>query len=141
MITRQRHLAHVLSLVLLTAAAALAQSDAPATKVAQSPPNPAPDAQSEPKPASPAQSGAPTPTEQRDRPTAPGDPSKDAQHFGSPMQLPSDETRESMWPAPTAADWQKPCLVQWQRTWDDAVKVSKATHKPIMICVNMDGEV
>jgi hypothetical protein len=74
-------------------------------------------------------------------PTAPGAPSKDAIKMGSPMQLPSTSSREGMWPAPTADDWQKPCLVQWQRTWDDALEVSKATRKPIMICVNMDGEV
>jgi tetratricopeptide (TPR) repeat protein len=49
--------------------------------------------------------------------------------------------REKMWPAPTAEDWKKPCLIHWQRTWDDAVAVSKATGKPIMVCVNMDGEV
>jgi tetratricopeptide (TPR) repeat protein len=46
-----------------------------------------------------------------------------------------------MWPAPTAEDWKKPCLVHWQRTWDDAVAVSKETGKPILICVNMDGEI
>jgi hypothetical protein len=48
---------------------------------------------------------------------------------------------EQMWPAPTAADWDKPVLIQWQRTWDDAVRLSKATQKPILVCVNMDGEI
>jgi tetratricopeptide (TPR) repeat protein len=49
--------------------------------------------------------------------------------------------REKMWPAPTSEDWKRPCLIHWQRTWDDAVAVSKATGKPLMVCVNMDGEV
>jgi len=50
-------------------------------------------------------------------------------------------TREQMWPAPTAEDWARPCLVRWQRTWEDAVAVSKQTNKAILICVNMDGEI
>ena len=49
--------------------------------------------------------------------------------------------REKMWFAPTAADWSKPCLIQWQRTWDDAVAVAHETGKPLLICVNMDGEI
>ncbi len=48
---------------------------------------------------------------------------------------------EQMWPAPTAEDWQKPVLIQWQRTWDDAVRLSQETKKPILVCVNMDGEI
>lgn len=48
---------------------------------------------------------------------------------------------EQMWPAPTAEDWQKPVLIQWQRTWDDAVRLSQQTKKPILVCVNMDGEI
>lgn len=68
-------------------------------------------------------------------------PSPDAIKQGSPSSMPQGATRESMWPAPTAEDWKKPCLVHWQRTWDDAVAVSKETGKPILICVNMDGEV
>lgn len=50
-------------------------------------------------------------------------------------------TREQMWRAPTAEDWQRPCLIKWQRTFEDAVTVSKETGKPILICVNMDGEI
>ena len=69
------------------------------------------------------------------------DPSPDAQKMGSPMALPQGASRESMWPAPTAEDWKLPCLVAWQRTFDDAVKVAKATGKPILVCVNMDGEI
>ncbi|MFQ5505557.1 MAG: hypothetical protein ACE5F1_12270, partial [Planctomycetota bacterium] len=46
-----------------------------------------------------------------------------------------------MWPAPTAEDWKRPVLIQWQRTWEDALAVAKETGKPILICVNMDGEI
>mgnify|MGYP002713109490 CR=1 FL=1 len=46
-----------------------------------------------------------------------------------------------MWPAATAEGWKKPVLIQWQRTWEDAIAVSKATRKPILICINMDGEI
>jgi len=49
--------------------------------------------------------------------------------------------REQMWYAPTAEDWKKPVLVHFQRTWEDALAVSKETGKPILICVNMDGEI
>jgi len=49
--------------------------------------------------------------------------------------------REEMWPAPTAEDWAKPCLMTWQRTWADAVAVAKETGKPILVCINMDGEI
>jgi hypothetical protein len=48
---------------------------------------------------------------------------------------------EQMWPAPTAADWQKPVQIRWQRTWEDAVRLSKQTTRPILVCVNMDGEI
>ena len=46
-----------------------------------------------------------------------------------------------MWPAPTAEDWKKPCLITWQRTWEDAQELSRETGKPILVCVNMDGEI
>jgi tetratricopeptide (TPR) repeat protein len=58
-----------------------------------------------------------------------------------PAGLPEGVTREQMWWAPTAEDWKKPCLITWQRTWEDAVAVSEETGKPILICVNMDGEI
>jgi Arc/MetJ family transcription regulator len=48
---------------------------------------------------------------------------------------------EQMWFAPTAADWQKPVAIRWQRTWDDAVRLSQQTKRPILVCVNMDGEI
>src|SRR5262245_66447374 len=76
------------------------------------------------------------------RPSAQGgaDPSTDAQRMGSPMALPTGATVESMWPAPTAADWERPCLIPWERNFDDALRVSAETHKPLLVCVNMDGE-
>jgi hypothetical protein len=49
--------------------------------------------------------------------------------------------RETMWYPPTAEDWRKPCLIEWQRTWDDAVALSRETQRPILVCVNMDGEI
>lgn len=49
--------------------------------------------------------------------------------------------REQMWFAPTAEDWAKPCLIAWQRSWEDALAVSQETRRPILICVNMDGEI
>jgi tetratricopeptide (TPR) repeat protein len=53
----------------------------------------------------------------------------------------SPGAREAMWYAPTAADWAKPVLIHWQRTWDDAVAMSQRTKRPILVCVNMDGEI
>ena len=55
--------------------------------------------------------------------------------------LPDGVTREQMWFAPTAEDWEKPCLVPWQRTWADAIDLSQQTKKAILVCVNMDGEI
>ena len=51
------------------------------------------------------------------------------------------QSREGMWPAPTAEDWKKPVLIPFQRTWDDALAVAKEENKAILICVNMDGEI
>jgi tetratricopeptide (TPR) repeat protein len=53
----------------------------------------------------------------------------------------SGVSRQGMWPAPTAEDWAKPCLITFQRTWEDAVSVSRETGKPILCCINMDGEI
>ena len=50
-------------------------------------------------------------------------------------------SREQMWRAPTAEDWAKPCLIPWQRSWKDALAVMKESGKPILVCVNMDGEI
>jgi hypothetical protein len=48
---------------------------------------------------------------------------------------------EKVWPAPTAADWAKPCLIEWQRSWEDAWTLAQRTHRPILACINMDGEI
>ena len=49
--------------------------------------------------------------------------------------------REQMWRAPSAEDWAKPVLITWQRTWDDALALARETNRPILVCVNMDGEI
>jgi hypothetical protein len=59
----------------------------------------------------------------------------------SPSGLPRGVTREQMWFAPTEEDWKKPCLIPWQRTWEDALLVAKESHKALLVCVNMDGEI
>jgi hypothetical protein len=69
------------------------------------------------------------------------DPSDDAFRFGSPPQLDSSLTEEDMWPAATAEGWKKPVLVQWQRSFDDAMRVARERNMPLMVCVNMDGEI
>jgi hypothetical protein len=69
------------------------------------------------------------------------DPSEDAFRFGSPPALPEGMTEEQMWPAASAEQWREPCLVQWQRSFDDAVAVARARHQPILVAVNMDGEI
>ena len=60
---------------------------------------------------------------------------------GSPPSLPAGMTEDQMWTVPTEADWAKPVLVPFQRTWEDAVAVSMETGKPILLCINMDGEI
>lgn len=49
--------------------------------------------------------------------------------------------REQMWPAPTDADWEKPVLVTWQRSWTDALSVARETGRALLVCINMDGEI
>lgn len=44
------------------------------------------------------------------------------------------------WNFPGGNDWKKPALVEWQRNLADANAVSRATGKPLLVCVNMDGE-
>ena len=56
-------------------------------------------------------------------------------------QLPQGVTREQMWYAPSAEDWQKPVQITFQRSWDDALALSKEQQRPILVCVNMDGEI
>jgi len=68
-------------------------------------------------------------------------PSDDAFKLGSPPALAEGTTEEQMWPAATAEQWQQPCLVRWQRSFDDALVVARARHMPLLVCVNMDGEI
>ena len=56
-------------------------------------------------------------------------------------QLPQGVTREQMWYAPTADDWKKPVQITFQRTWEDALALSQEQKRPILVCVNMDGEI
>jgi len=69
------------------------------------------------------------------------DPSPDAMRMGSPPSLPAGVDRETMWPAPTAEDWARPCLIHWERTLDDAMSVARRDGKPLLVAVNMDGEI
>jgi hypothetical protein len=90
----------------------------------------------------PEPSAKPAPQQPQSTPRGGGaPPSKDAFKYGSPPGLPEGSTQEQMWPAATAEQWAKPCLIPWQRSFDDAIKVSKATGAPILVCVNMDGEI
>jgi hypothetical protein len=52
-----------------------------------------------------------------------------------------DISREQMWRRPTEADQAKPHLIQWQRTWEDAQTLARETGKPILVAINMDGEI
>ncbi|MEZ6016054.1 MAG: hypothetical protein R3F49_13120 [Planctomycetota bacterium] len=86
-----------------------------------------------------AQETTPQPTPQRGGNFA--DPSPDAFKYGSPPALADGTSQEQMWPAATAEGWQKPVLVKWQRTFDDALAAAKERNAPIMVAVNMDGEI
>lgn len=72
-------------------------------------------------------------------------PTRDTQKGGAPASSPAGlaagTSEEQMWRPPTAADWQKPVLVKFERSWGDAVAVAKETNKPILVCINMDGEI
>jgi hypothetical protein len=59
----------------------------------------------------------------------------------SPPRLPDGTTTEQMWAPPTEEDWKKPVLIEFQRTWGDAVTVAREANKPILVCINMDGEI
>jgi tetratricopeptide (TPR) repeat protein len=91
--------------------------------------------------AAPSQGQQDPPTPAPVRPPGGAPPSKDAFRMGSPAGLAQGTTEEQMWPAATAEGWLKPCLVRWQRTFDDAVRVARARHQPILVAVNMDGEI
>lgn len=68
-------------------------------------------------------------------------PSDDAFEMGSPPGLAEGLTEEQMWPAASAEGWAQPCLVRWQRTFDDALEVARAEQRPLLVAVNMDGEI
>ena len=69
------------------------------------------------------------------------DPSDDAFEMGSPPKLGEGLAEEDIWPAATAEGWQKPCLVKWQRTFEDAMRVAREENRPLLVAVNMDGEI
>lgn len=48
--------------------------------------------------------------------------------------------RRGGWRRVSEADKKKPCLIPWQRSLQDALALVKKTGKPLLICVNMDGE-
>ena len=97
--------------------------------------------------APPRQDPEATPPQQAppDDPPRPGgnfaDPSPDAFKYGSPPALQAGLTEEVMWPAATAEGWAKPVLVKWQRTFEDALAAAKERNAPVMVAVNMDGEI
>lgn len=75
------------------------------------------------------------------RPQGGAAPSNDAFDMGSPPQLPDGLMEEDMWPAASNEGWKKPCLVRWQRSFEDAVTVANAENRPLLVAVNMDGEI
>lgn len=84
----------------------------------------------------PGQAAAPQP-----RQGGGADPSDDAFKMGSPPALPPGVSEEQIWPAATAEGWKQPCLIKWQRTFADALKVARAENRPLLVAVNMDGEI
>jgi tetratricopeptide (TPR) repeat protein len=74
-------------------------------------------------------------------PSSHGASAQDPQDGVNRSGLPQGTTREQMWYAPSAEDWKKPVLVTFQRSWEDAVAVARETGRPILVCVNMDGEI
>ncbi len=109
------------------------------------PPAPPPSAPPAPPPAPPAPTPtppAPPPRGEVNPPEAGTPPSGPVESTPPPRGSPEWQAwRTSTWWAPTAEDWKKPVLITWQRTWDDAVAVAKETKRPILVCINMDGEV
>jgi len=94
-------------------------------------------AQEAPERQDPQEPGAEPPQ----RPRGGADPSEDAFRLGSPPALAEGLTEEEMWPAATDEGWRKPCLVSWQRSFDDALRVAREERRPILVAVNMDGEI
>lgn len=83
----------------------------------------------------------PPPAQPAARPQGGAPPSKDSFRFGSPPALPEGMTEPEIWPAATAEGWAKPVVIRWQRSFDAALKVSRQTGRPILVAVNMDGEI
>ncbi|MCK6445070.1 MAG: hypothetical protein L6Q99_01640 [Planctomycetes bacterium] len=79
--------------------------------------------------------------QQQQRQGGGADPSDDAFKMGSPPALPPGVSEEQIWPAATAEGWKQPCLIKWQRTFADALKVARAENRPLLVAVNMDGEI
>jgi hypothetical protein len=90
-----------------------------------------------------APAGAPPAPQARPqtRPQGGAAPSDDSFRFGSPPALPEGMTEPQIWPAATAEGWAKPVVIKWQRSFDDALKVARARNRPLLVCVNMDGEI
>jgi len=61
---------------------------------------------------------------------------------GTPGGPPAPQaSREATWPAPTSGDWARPCLIPFQRSWEDALALARESRRLILVCVNMDGEI
>jgi hypothetical protein len=44
------------------------------------------------------------------------------------------------WRQVDAGQWRKPPLIEWQRGFADAFELAVAEGRPVLVCVNMDGE-
>ncbi len=80
---------------------------------------------------------APPPSKPQDTPTP---PASGGNLPGGPPKTNPPTVPPNAFEPPTEEDWAKPCLLTWQRTWEDALEVSRETRKAILICVSMDGE-
>src|SRR5688572_23916359 len=80
---------------------------------------------------------APPPSNPQDTPTP---PASGGNLPGGPPKTNPPTVPPNAFEPPTEEDWAKPCLITWQRTWEDALEVSRETRKAILICVSMDGE-
>ncbi|MCA8970552.1 MAG: hypothetical protein KDC95_12235 [Planctomycetes bacterium] len=97
--------------------------------------------QDDPEPTREPQRERPAPQDRQGQQGQQGQGRRGAGTGAAQNGLPQGVSREQMWYAPTKEDWEKPCLIQFQRTWEDAIAVARETGKPILICVNMDGEI
>ncbi len=60
--------------------------------------------------------------------------------LAAPDALLAQGGRGGSWSPPSAAEWNRPLRIAWQRSVEDAEALSKALGKPLLVCVNMDGE-